>query len=121
MQCYKTREYVSVRHNSLTHVIGALVLETKINSRLSPTRFQVVLRKISILLYEGNYSSQSANDIWHEKCKLDDMQMKQTPILKLVLVIDVLNKDRRRSISAILTWVPENVKISARPLNSIGN
>ena len=36
-------------------------------------------------------------------------------------VIDVLNKDCRRSISAILTWVPENVKISARPLNSIGN
>ena len=35
--------------------------------------------------------------------------------------IDVLNKDCRRSISAILTWVPENVKISARPLNSIGN
>ena len=36
-------------------------------------------------------------------------------------VIDVLNKDCRRSISAILTWVLENVKISARPLNSIGN
>ena len=35
--------------------------------------------------------------------------------------IDVLNKDCRRSISAILTWVLENVKISARPLNSIGN
>ena len=31
------------------------------------------------------------------------------------------NKDCRRSISAILTWVPENVKISARPLNSIRN
>ena len=38
-----------------------------------------------------------------------------------VLCIDVLNKDCRRSISAILTWVLENVKISARPLNSIGN
>ena len=36
------REYVSVRHNSLTHVIGALVLEKNINTRLSPTRFQVV-------------------------------------------------------------------------------
>ena len=35
--------------------------------------------------------------------------------------IDVLNKDCRRSISAILTWVLENVKISVRPLNSIGN
>ena len=35
--------------------------------------------------------------------------------------IDVLNKDCRRSISAILTWVLENVKISMRPLNSIGN
>ena len=35
--------------------------------------------------------------------------------------IDVLNKDCRRSISASLTWVLENVKISARPLNSIGN
>ena len=32
-----------------------------------------------------------------------------------------LNKDCRRSISAILTWVLENVKISVRPLNSIGN
>ena len=38
-----------------------------------------------------------------------------------IKTIDVLNKDCRRSISAILTWVPENVKISARPLNSIGN
>ena len=37
------------------------------------------------------------------------------------LLLDVLNKDCRRSISAILTWVLENVKISARPLNSIGN
>ena len=36
-------------------------------------------------------------------------------------VIDILNKDCRRSCSATLTWVPENVKISARPLNSIGN
>ena len=36
-------------------------------------------------------------------------------------VIDVLNKDCRRSCSAILTWVLENVKISVRPLNSIGN
>ena len=35
--------------------------------------------------------------------------------------IDILNKDCRRSISAILTWVLENVKISVRPLNSIGN
>ena len=35
--------------------------------------------------------------------------------------IDILNKDCRRSCSAILTRVPENVKISARPLNSIGN
>ena len=35
--------------------------------------------------------------------------------------IDVFNKDCRRSCSAILTWVLENVKISARPLNSIGN
>ena len=35
--------------------------------------------------------------------------------------IDILNKDCRRSISAILTWVLENVKISARPLNSTGN
>ena len=35
--------------------------------------------------------------------------------------IDILNKDCRRSISAILTWVPENVKISARPLNNKGN
>ena len=40
---------------------------------------------------------------------------------QLVSVIDILNKDCRRSISAILTWVLENVKISARPLNSIGN
>ena len=38
-----------------------------------------------------------------------------------VTVIDILNKDCRRSISAILTWVLENVKISMRPLNSIGN
>ena len=38
-----------------------------------------------------------------------------------VHTIDVLNKDCRRSISAILTWVLENVKISVRPLNSIGN
>ena len=38
-----------------------------------------------------------------------------------VQFIDILNKDCRRSCSAILTWVPENVKISARPLNSIGN
>ena len=37
------------------------------------------------------------------------------------VTIDILNKDCRRSISAILTWVPENVKLSARPLNSIGN
>ena len=36
-------------------------------------------------------------------------------------VVDIANKDCRRSISAIPTWVPENVKISARPLNSIGN
>ena len=35
--------------------------------------------------------------------------------------VDILNKDCRSSISAILTWVPENVKISARPLNNIGN
>ena len=42
-------------------------------------------------------------------------------IVYIVSGIDVLNKDCRRSISAILTWVPENVKISARPLNSIGN
>ena len=35
--------------------------------------------------------------------------------------IDVLNKDCRRSCSAILTWVLEYVKISALPLNSIGN
>ena len=35
--------------------------------------------------------------------------------------IDILNKDCRRSCSAILTWVLENVKISVRPLNSIGN
>ena len=40
---------------------------------------------------------------------------------QLVSIIDILNKDCRRSISAILTWVLENVKISARPLNSIGN
>ena len=32
-----------------------------------------------------------------------------------------LKKDCRRSISAILTWVTENVKIGSRPLNSIGN
>ena len=37
------------------------------------------------------------------------------------LSIDILNKDCRRSISAILTSVLENVKISVRPLNSIGN
>ena len=36
-------------------------------------------------------------------------------------LIDILNKDCRRSCSAILTWVLENVKISVRPLNSIGN
>ena len=41
--------------------------------------------------------------------------------LETGLYIDILNKDCRRSISAILTWVRENVKISARPLNSIGN
>ena len=29
--------------------------------------------------------------------------------------------DCRRSCSAILTWVLENVKISVRPLNNIGN
>ena len=40
---------------------------------------------------------------------------------RLRLLIDILNNDCRRSISAILTMVPENVKISARPLNSIGN
>ena len=40
---------------------------------------------------------------------------------ELVWPIDILNKDCKRSISAILTWVPENIKISARPLNSIGN
>ena len=40
---------------------------------------------------------------------------------RLVSAIDVLNKDCRRSCSAILTWVLENVKISVRPLNSIGN
>ena len=39
----------------------------------------------------------------------------------LVSVLDILNKDCRRSCSAILTWVLENVKISVRPLNSIGN
>ena len=38
-----------------------------------------------------------------------------------LMPIDILNKDCRRSISAILTWVLENVKISVRPLNSIGN
>ena len=37
------------------------------------------------------------------------------------LPIDVLIKDCSRSCSAILTWVLENVKISVRPLNSIGN
>ena len=36
-------------------------------------------------------------------------------------LIDILNKDCRRSCSAILTWVLEYVKISARPLNSVGN
>ena len=35
--------------------------------------------------------------------------------------IDIINKDCRRSCSAILTWVLENVKISVRPFNSIGN
>ena len=43
------------------------------------------------------------------------------PHSRYVLLIDILNKDCRRSISAILTWIPENVKISACPLNSIGN
>ena len=38
---------------------------------------------------------------------------------KTTTAIDILNKDCRRSISAILTWIPENVKISVRPLNSI--
>ena len=36
-------------------------------------------------------------------------------------VIDILNKDCWRLCSAILTWVLENVKISVRPLNSVGN
>ena len=39
--------------------------------------------------------------------------------LLYVLPIGTINKDRRHSISAILTWVPENKKISARPLNSM--
>ena len=43
------------------------------------------------------------------------------PFTALEWSIDVFNKDCRRSCSAILTWVLENVKISARPLNSIGN
>ena len=42
-------------------------------------------------------------------------------ILDIGTNIDVLNKDCRCSITAILTWVLENVKISALPLNSIGN
>ena len=56
------------------------------------------------------------DDIW-------DMEYSVVPpsTASSVCTIDVLNKDCRRSISAILTWVPENVKISARPLNSIGN
>ena len=41
----------------------------------------------------------------------------QTKALCTICIID----DCRRSISTILTWVPENIKISARPLNSIGN
>ena len=41
--------------------------------------------------------------------------------MRCIRIIDILNKDCRCSISAILTWVLENVKISARPLNSIGN
>ena len=36
-------------------------------------------------------------------------------------VVHIPFKDCRRSCSAILTWVLENVKISVRPLNSIGN
>ena len=42
-------------------------------------------------------------------------------ILLNIRPIDILNKDCRRSISAILTWLPENVKINARPLDGMGN
>ena len=45
--------------------------------------------------------------------------LQHTPLS--LIPIDVLNKDCRRSCSAILTWILEYVKISALPLNSIGN
>ena len=47
--------------------------------------------------------------------------MSSYTITHYILSIHILNMDCRRSISAILTWSLENVKIGARPLNSMGN
>ena len=70
-----------------------------------------------------SYSWGSTSWLDHVICSADAKQCTSNikVIYECVLSIDVFNKDCRRSCSAILTWVLENVKISARPLNSIGN
>ena len=69
-----------------------------------------------------NVDTAQMSPVQEDLIEKDILEQENEDLKKLLVPpIDVLNKDCRRSILAILTWVPENVKISARPLNSIGN
>ena len=91
------------------------------HSKWGPSVYQSGLRNFMIL-YETMlfFTSQlfQVYSLWNS-CK--KMAQQCYRFLTQRYQSGTTTEDCRRSISAILTWVPENVKISARPLNSIGN